>query len=770
MLGWSKSSCTGKEVRIKPAKEPKPQIVIVMPRRKKEFGMGTFSTEPADSIEPEQIPLPSSSSQPQQPQVEPTSAPLSKISGELCDHILTSPSHEHEPSQSGCGDALLNEGQFQLQSSILSLHPLPQSSGNHLRRDQPLGTPATPGSADLATPHSARTSYFPATPASCSTDTSVWSTSTVAFGGQNNRGAMDPPCSNTVPERDSCNVGQQEQVLSSTATSSSFEAKRQLPRVGGHSGVGGSYPTPASSSHAATTATATSWTTSRTPGSMSEWRLMQMELQQDNFSFSLTYPPVNPLSPSISSPSFGQSGSRMLVSPSTAFGTRLSPMSIPGSTVTSASISSLSACSCCCSSNTNAHSNPSLSAMRTTVADANETQSTARQCHSFLLHSRSPGTILEMAASLAGESGATNSDGENRGGCAIRQSWTESVLSQQQQRLSMYNHCNNSNTSNDYFSSREVHVQEMEPGHGLGLTLGTMAGSAVTLNSDTSENEHSPQCSHQLHLHHHCHHQQSSPVVPTGPMSAGLTHTLCPRSQSRPISAVGSHIESKSQQCCRNCPRQSQRVSMISKNVAGRERPVTGSGEGENGAEQTLGGFDLEVSRSSTSLPGPTRFNPMRRVSSLSSLRPFKSLSSKLSANALKKLSTSQKSQLNGSKEDPESHRLRDMELNYPSSLFRQKYANYNFERQMEDFERAAREFKEEKESVEANSGWLLISQHYLRNNTVCPFVRMEKMNKKSVKNQVLPTHCRSSLGPSLTVATVLVQTPNFPASVTKWL
>jgi hypothetical protein len=240
-----------------------------------------------------------------------------------------------------------------------------------------------------------------------------------------------------------------------------------------------------------------------------------------------------------------------------------------------------------------------------------------------------------MATPLAGESVDINSDGENHGSCAIRQSWTESVLSQQQQRLSMYNHCHNSNTSNDYFSSREVHVQDMEAGHELGLTLGTLAGSTVTLNSDS------------------------------------------------PASSIDP-----------------------SENVAGRERSMTGSGEGENGAEQTLGGFD-----STTVLAGSTRFNQMRRASSSPSLRPFKNLSSKLSVNALKKLSASQKSQLNGSKEDLESHRSRDRELSSPSSLVRQEYANYNFERQMEDFQRAAREFKEQKESEEATSGWLLISQ-----------------------------------------------------------
>ncbi|KAF9347955.1 hypothetical protein BGX34_002788, partial [Mortierella sp. NVP85] len=214
---------------------------------------------------------------------------------------------------------------------------------------------------------------------------------------------------------------------------------------------------------------------------------------------------------------------------------------------------------------------------------------------------------------------------------------------------------------------------------------------------------------------------------------------------------------------------------MISETVA-RER-VTGSGEGENGAEQTLGDFDLEVSGSTTSLAGSTPFNPMRRVSSPSTLRPFKKLSLKLSVNTLKKLSAFLKSQLNGSKEDPESHRSRDMELNYSSSLVRQEYANYNFERQMEDFQRAAREFKEEKESVEATSGWLLVSEasevlpESTMNTTTAathcqtfsslmftpiqealpeeycrlPFCKYGEDEQKSVKDQVLSTHCQSS-------------------------
>ena len=68
MIGWSKSNngVEKQEKKIKPTKppkEPKPPkatVVISMPRRKKEFGMGTFGTEPADTVVPltveEQLP------------------------------------------------------------------------------------------------------------------------------------------------------------------------------------------------------------------------------------------------------------------------------------------------------------------------------------------------------------------------------------------------------------------------------------------------------------------------------------------------------------------------------------------------------------------------------------------------------------------------------------------------------------------------------------------------------------------------------------------
>ncbi|KAG0374314.1 hypothetical protein BGX24_010561 [Mortierella sp. AD032] len=142
-----------KEKTPKPPKAPKPpppEIVIMMPgRRKKEFGMGTFGTEPMDTI-----------ASPPLPSTEPEAELEQQLTNTLTELTPTS--------------AALNSN----------------SNGNngHLLRDQPspsLKTPGTPGSMGLMTPHSNCTSYFPTTPASnniISTTTSARSTSTSAFG------------------------------------------------------------------------------------------------------------------------------------------------------------------------------------------------------------------------------------------------------------------------------------------------------------------------------------------------------------------------------------------------------------------------------------------------------------------------------------------------------------------------------------------------------------------------------------------------------------
>jgi hypothetical protein len=89
MLSWSKSNRAAKEAatKTKPTKEPKQQIVIVMPRTKKEFGMDTFGKEHSDDLaleDAEHTPYPPSLSQEQREQ---QAEPMSEMSNALCyDH------------------------------------------------------------------------------------------------------------------------------------------------------------------------------------------------------------------------------------------------------------------------------------------------------------------------------------------------------------------------------------------------------------------------------------------------------------------------------------------------------------------------------------------------------------------------------------------------------------------------------------------------------------------------------------------------------------
>ncbi|KAG0271010.1 hypothetical protein BGZ95_001261 [Linnemannia exigua] len=165
-----------KEKTPKPPKAPKPpppEIVIMMPgRRKKEFGMGTFGTEPMDTIA--SPPLPST-----EPEAE-----LEQLTNSLSE--LTPTSAAHNSNNTSISKSNGNDSNGDINDNNV-----------HLLRDQlspsfkTPGTPATPGSMGLMTPHSNRTSYFPTTPASgntISTTTSAHSTSTAAFGNSQHEG------------------------------------------------------------------------------------------------------------------------------------------------------------------------------------------------------------------------------------------------------------------------------------------------------------------------------------------------------------------------------------------------------------------------------------------------------------------------------------------------------------------------------------------------------------------------------------------------------
>ncbi|KAF9134100.1 hypothetical protein BGX30_012048 [Mortierella sp. GBA39] len=751
----------------KAPKPPPPEIVIMMPRRRKqEFGMGTFGTEPMDtitspprlsSVEPEPdlrtdldaeahstthtVPTPTSISDLRQDQDDnrvhqqhPTltpQIPQTTVSSDTNTRGYTDSTVQHIQQQEPPRNLHLS-----------SLQPFGSSSDNskpsHSHNGQVLrdqlspslktpGTPATPGSTGLMTPRSNRTSYFPATPASGNTSTttsSARSTSTAAFGGnhhhhhqlqhevnssgstlkRNNSNSLSvvdiPSRASTptatftpgpvVPETTKRSRHLRSDIPPAIVTRAHFPPSTSAPTTTQHynniyqtpstprmpsafsnsthdiSSASGFYPTPASS-----LATATTMATPKTPGSMSEWRMMQMQLQQqDDLHFSLTLPSVSALSSNIPN-------NRMMNALSSPFG--LTPGSGTGSGAASVSgASSTGSCCCCCGNLPPPAANVSTSGLAAggatvqssgssaTIGNAtpgpDSAATTTHHHHSFLLHPNSSANTLAAVAALA--AGPGPGAGVDAGAVTIS-SGRGSEPQQPDLHSSgqcLYNHCNLSSTSTDYFSTRDCQTHghgQQTHSHAHNTSSGLpLAGSTATLASEyaassvdpcESDNGHGGTTTaqhHAQHQHQQFHHQlQFNNGHLNTPSSAGsdapsnMFKNYPYLLRSAPASAVGG-IGSRRRQHCKNCTHHNRRPS-----AGGALSPSSTVG---GAPHSVLGGTEMETTGSGTSITGSAG---QHRPSSPSP-GSFRNLSSKLAATTIRKLSISQKSLFSSSKED----------------------------------------------------------------------------------------------------------------------
>lgn len=602
------------------------------------------------------------------------------------------------------------------------------------------GTPATPGSTGIMTPHSNRTSYFPATPASgntfSTTTSSTRSTSTAAFGSnhhqlqhqhevssssstlkRNNSNSLSvvntPSRASTptatftpgpvVPETSKRSrhlrsdippaIVTRAHIPSSTSTPTTAQqynnniyqtpSTPRMPSAFSNSNhdlpsSSGFYPTPASS-----LATATNMATPKTPGSMSEWRMMQMQLQQqDDLHFSLTLPSVSALSHSTPN-------NRAMNALSSPFG--LTPGSGNGSVAASVSgASSVGSCCCCCGSLPPSAANVSTSGpagggatvqspgSSVTIGNAtsgpDSTATKRHHHHSFLLDANSPADTLAAAAALAAEPGP--GAGEDAGAAATTSGSGSGPQQPDLQSSSqcLYNHCNLSSTSTDFSSTRDCQThghgqQRHSHSHAHNTSSGLpLVGSTAILASEyaassvdpcesdnghggTTNAHHHAQHQHQHQHQHQLQHQQYHHQLQFNngnvhaPSSAGSDAPLNMFKnypyllRSAPASAVGG-IGSRRRQHCKNCAHHSRRPS-----VGGTLPPSSAVGEVPH---SILGGTEMESTGSSTSITGSAG----QHRSSSPSPGSFRNLSSKLAANTIRKLSVSQKSLFSSSKED----------------------------------------------------------------------------------------------------------------------
>ncbi|KAF9415890.1 hypothetical protein BGZ94_010378 [Podila epigama] len=633
MPGWPKSNNGGsKPAKVKAPKQPKPQVVISMPRRKKEFGMGTFGTEPMDTIattdpapsnptaETESCSYPPvvAATQQQSTSCTTLSSPpseLSTLSPQLATNSTTVSSEQNLPQsqRSPKIPSYVVEGG----NASANSNGSHQQSGNH-RLEQPLKTPktpATPGSTGLTTPYSNRTSYFPSTPASSSTTTTT-STSTSTLNANSVPGTsttattpLPTPAIETKRVRPS-RAEMPPAIVTAKAvapmpppTSSSFQTPMTPRAPTTMFSTAAAYPTPSSTFlHSATTP--------KTPGSMSEWRMMQM--QQDDIHFSsLTLPPVRALSVATISSSHHPVATRSSSSSSlfaSQFGT--TPVSI---TAPPSAVSPYCTCGGCTSGQgpqncqqhhinqqalstpglespvVNQHLHPFSNALSSwTPVHQHHPQYYTHANHSFLNSANTP-------------HGTTSS------------SPSPSPLPHQHPLYNLNNHSCTS-TSSDFFLQREP-------------IMGIAPGSTATLNSEYAPSSVDP---------------SDYDTNPYGPSSAGSEAHLnqflhYPPSPMPHFTNNGSHRHK------RGCPMHSRRPSG-SASVA---RPC--SLVAPNG----LGGADMEFSWSGSSMTNSNgNVTPQSAPPRASSPSQFRSLSSKFAATTIRKLSISQKSLFNTSKED----------------------------------------------------------------------------------------------------------------------
>ncbi|KAF9173833.1 hypothetical protein BGX21_010506 [Mortierella sp. AD011] len=820
MLNWSKSKSAEKPAKAKAHKAHKAQEAqeaqkaqefIIMPGIDKEFGMSAFGSETED------VRTPVVETAIQQsfalPKITDHVGGTSQIDCVQSTNLFLIPLGNVGDTGSIYGQKVQEQQSHNLSNTgTQSLDALQQCSGDNLRQDQSLltthrtpGTPATPASNGLVTPHSARTSYFPATPASGNTFTtnstnhSIHTTSTAAFGGGNNdHGHQEETVSNGLKSNE------QQNQMSPISTSPAPDARRQrynrsevppaivtnpslaaqrrqnlstsqgpsTPHTPAIFAARNNYPT--SASLVTATATATTAATPKTLSSTNEWRMMQMQLQQqDDLHFSQALPSVSSLPANVSN-------TRVM----SAFG----QVYVPGSAASPSASSS--ACSCCYNNPSHSPSANAFTTPEAIIAGPNFVQSptsaaptsgnatpgpdTAIQHHSFLLHSNSPANVLAAAASLASYGSSDNQ----------RRSWVGSAVYQHHPNHSghhLHSSGNLGTTSSDYFSSREQHAQEMPQGHGLRLTQASLDSSPASL-----QYEYTPSSIASCEYDHPADSNINNNIKneSSGPDSAGSEARLGQFVNYPYLPAPASAVGGDKVKHCRNCRQNISRRPSMAKDATTAETQTPISTP-----ESTIGGggrgHDMDVSVSSISLAGCTHPNSIKRRSSPSP-GLLRNLSSRLAANSIRKMSASQKSVFSNSdlstggvgcqccqenascesftefkvsenhtgggcnscshhgargssgnksssicsESDPHAcgnkiqraqSKLRnlrgvtgskrerkeknekstskpyEMEYNFSSQFVRQEFAQYNYERQIEDFQRAARVFKEQK-------------------------------------------------------------------------
>ncbi|KAF9279733.1 hypothetical protein BGZ68_007726 [Mortierella alpina] len=825
MPSWPKSNGGAeKPAKVKPAKtpkalkEPKAQIVITMPRRTKEFGMGTFGTEPIDAT---------------------TLAPLD------CPQL-----DEDTPQGAQTQTQVQTQPQEQTPAST-STTPAALSPTSPSSQQQTFSTAATGATNDGGDPMTASAPRSPSL--SCTPAPALPETKRQRQGRQAIPPAIITNAETTAPAKSHL-YHVSSQTPSTPRTPFSHASQHYVATA-----------TTAVMAPASSLASVTTPQTHKTPGSMSEWRMMQMQLQQqDDLHFAL---PTSLTIPPVSSHSRHHYG--------------LPPTAVAAGSA-AVSISSSSACSClCCSvpspSDPLAALAPDATAAAASAATAGahsraDDEGTVTQHHSFLLHPHSPNHVLFAAAAAAAGGEADRDVGHEadeqstapptrpaQSSLYSQHHPNHSFLHQQHQHphphqhphqhphphqiQPLYSHANISSASSDYFSSRDIHPQC----HGLGNA--TLGGSTATLNSDCPPSSvdpldfdhpytHGYTCTHHPNGSSGCYGQCSS--ANDASVANFLTY---PYLRPAPASAVGGSRPKH----CKNCPQlQSRRPSL------GAAGPVLTSPVMSTTAAFSpamMGGVEMEPSASGTSYTGSVHSssNAGRRQSS-PSLGPFRSLSSKIAATTIKKLSGSQKSLFSASRDDLLSagchccqesaewgnsqgsggccccnrgrggtggsgcggnggegawatnnnsgggnkvqriqsklNSLRgannrnhskdrvskgsrkspgDMEYTYSNQYIPQEFAQYNYERQMEDFQRAARVFKEQKALTSAAAAASIAAEARAaikeaaaaaaveasrsKRSEITPIDEIEECNNTSPTDQSQPLSPRRSLG-----------------------
>ncbi|KAI1318499.1 hypothetical protein EDD11_006381 [Mortierella claussenii] len=729
MPSWPKSNSGDRPSKsTKPrtaAKLSKAQIIISMPRRVKEFGMGTFGIADISSnagFPPLPLPMPPTSLSPitaemEEQLLEQQSYPSIQLP-KISDHALhefgvgdTDPTdHGEQQQQQQTEDKTLAfpqhaitaaQSSLSIKASVIteddgsdnsegsretsvgatthqqqhteprSLQALQQFNSGFMRRDvhQPFSsdllssrtpgvTPTTLSTAGSRTPHPAKTSYCPNIPTTQTSSTSHTSTPHVYRQNRSqtftSTGAIAPPSTPGGPSME----------ISSSAPCSS-----PSPLLSGRTSM------------------------PMTPGSMNEWRMMQIQLQQqDDLFFSLTHPSVNALSLNIPGARVMSMTAPMTTATVNAGGTTfgLGPLSTAGSTTPSASSSACSCCCCCVSNNSGVHHDNHLSSATNTTTmaviavmpnsdpsttESSGIQSPVSEASAFEIQIPDEGSAVPKSIlSTAAEAGVgmvrltgPGTNGSKRlswaGGGLYPQQQQQRQQKQQQQRQqhqkqqrdALYHLCNMSaasHSNDEGMSNQGLELQQPA----------LLAGSTATLASSSSADipdidmagrrvqggaKGEGEAGDVLKINTNVSTSYGSSTTGSETPMAGFVNYpyLWPAA---PASAVGvgecSGLEGATQRNkkhYRNCPHHQRQQDQHRRHSP---RPSVGASE-----------IDVAMAQSPTSIAvaGPgVGGTEMELSPSGSTSISFKSFSAKLATTTLRKLSTSQRPLFSGSKED----------------------------------------------------------------------------------------------------------------------